>query len=129
MSVIRFMKGTRRYVLLVGRWAIKLPRSHLGLRCNQREIEVWNGASERNREILCPPMMTLARGLVVVFARAEHVTGDEYQEIWDSPEWWKLHPQWFPEPSGLSPILETKACNWGRLNGRLVSIDYGEPID
>jgi hypothetical protein len=46
--------GTTRFVLVVGRWAMKFARSARGRRCNRYEANLFASVDERRRSMLCP---------------------------------------------------------------------------
>jgi hypothetical protein len=112
--------GNFRYVFLIGPFAVKVPRPRFalqGLCCNRWEREVWYRWRPVFRwENLCPIVFADPLGLVVVMPRAEQpVTDDEIKAA---------TPDYFPEPT-----YEYKAQDFGRLNGRVVALDYGLPLE
>jgi hypothetical protein len=131
LPLIRLMKGSRRYVLLLGRWAIKVPHSRLGMHCNRNEAIIWRRAFPTNRVKLCPVVFSLPLGVVIVMPRASPVTLDERNAYdSDSTDPGKIDVfLWDPEPSGNYALLEPKPENLGWLNGLMVHVDYGEPVD
>jgi len=111
-------KGVFRRVLLVGPWALKLPRIRnlpAGLRCNRWEREVW----QRWRpafgwEGLCPVLFADPFGLVVVMPRAEQPVSQAEAHA--------AVPDHYP-----APWCEGKPQDYGRVAGRVVALDYGIP--
>jgi hypothetical protein len=110
--------GAFRRVLLIPGYAVKLPRLRTvfhGLRCNRWEREVWRVW----RPIfgwpnLCPVLLADPLGLFVVMPRADQpVTFAEVVEA---------TPDCYPEPTN-----ETKVEDFGRVDGRVVALDYGLP--
>jgi hypothetical protein len=105
-------RGTSREVLLVGRWAVKLPSARCwrlflcGLLGNMQEA-LWSGFDSG----LCPVRWAFPGGLVVVMPRCEPLTAAEFDALDRSP--------WADLP------VEAKACSFGRLGGRVVAVDYG----
>lgn len=110
-------RGLTRTVLLIGRWAVKVPsiRAHgdgvsgmlwswtRGVQANLSECQ-WSSSPGT-----CPVRWSLA-GLVNIYPRCDAVTGelteDEYQGI------------------GFLGPVDPKSSNVGLLDGRLVWIDY-----
>lgn len=115
-DLIEVRRGITRTVLLVGRWAIKVPslRTHgngargllwsvtRGISANLSEIE-WS-----DTPAVCPVRWSLA-GIVNVYPRCELVGDDEDIDYHAIGQLW---------PSDKKPE------NLGRLNGRLVWIDF-----
>lgn len=63
---------------------------------------------------LCPVLFALPGGFLTVMRRAEPLTADEFDSFFDSRgdrHFW--HTEW-------------KRCSFGRLDGRIVAVDYGE---
>jgi hypothetical protein len=115
-------RGSCRFTLCLGAWAIKFARDATGRRCNRFEIELWNRATAVRRAMLCPILMGFPFGLGVVMQRAKSITEDEAQQLMDADAFpdWDYMP---PEDEGCP--FEYKASDWGRLpDGRLVALDY-----
>jgi hypothetical protein len=114
--------GTTRFVFLAAGLAFKIGRGRRGLECNQRELSVWRNATPERRQMLCPIVGSLPFGMLVIQIRAVPITEDEartLRETYSFPDW-----NYIPgEPHG--DPTEPKASDWGRLNGRLVAVDYG----
>jgi hypothetical protein len=125
---MRLMKGTRRRVLLIGRWAIKIPRTRLGLLCNQREVRIWKNAQPNNRWKLCPVVGSLPFGIAIVMPITTPVTLEERDACFNDPERCEVF-HWSREPSGNYAHLESKPEDLGWLNGAMVNVDYGEPLE
>jgi hypothetical protein len=111
--------GAFRRVFLIGRFAIKVPRPRFALRglcCNRWEREMWQRwRSVFGWENLCPILFADPVGLVVVMPRAEQpVTDDEIRTA---------TPLYFPEPT-----YKYDAQDFGRVNGRVLAVDYGLPL-
>jgi hypothetical protein len=103
--------GITRTVLLVGRWAIKLPKMRYGyemflrgLLANCQERMWWKELRDRR---LCPVVCSSRFGVFLIMRRAENVADAPPRE----------------EFSGLP--LDYKPDNFGLLNGRVVLRDYG----
>jgi hypothetical protein len=116
--------GATRLVLLVGRWAIKVPRITSwklflhGLLANMQEAEF----SKAGWPELCPVLWSIPGGLLVVMKRAVPVTDG----------WWKTRQdvidRVFNPRRGYVVPVERKQDSFGWLDsedGRLVAVDYG----
>ncbi len=103
--------GQTRKVLLVGRWAVKVPNPSswkqfvMGILANLNE-RGWSGYDDR----LCPVLWASRTGLLLVMRRAGALVGE------------------VPDMPGL-PFLDMKAENFGVLEDRVVSVDYAETIE
>lgn len=111
-------RGAFRRVFRTRGLVLKIPRLRhplLGMRCNRWEREMWRKWRLKFKwACLCPVLFADRCGLVVVMPRAaEGVTEEEIEQA--SHE---LYPD---------VTCEWKAADCGRLNGRLVAIDYGLP--
>ena len=109
--------GGYRCVVPLGRLAIKRPRLsnfRAGLCCNRWEREMWFRWRPRfGWKNLCPVLFADPLGLVVFMPCADQpVTFDEVVNA--SPDCY--HPD---------INVEYKTENWGRLEGRVVCLDYG----
>jgi len=120
--------GATRLVIELNRLVIKLPnftRSWgdflLGLIANMREGTTWryNNLYEQlqsDSNLLCPVLFTSWGGWFLIMKRADSVlTYDEF---------WALDENEFKEHLRLFGGDDT-GPNYGRLDGRLVKIDYG----
>lgn len=110
------LRGVTRHVLLIGRWAVKVPalwswRLFLsGLLANMQEREF----SRAGWPELCPVLFSLPCGWLLVMHRADPVPDDmelDFQSLIDRPD--------YQIPA------EAKRDSWGLLNGRVVAVDYG----
>ena len=110
--------GAYRCVIFLGPYAMKFPRLRnllAGLRCNRWQREMWRVWQPILRwETLCPVVCADPLGLVVIMPRAEQ-GGITHLDV-------MLKPDYHPETSG-----EFKASDCGRVNGRVVTFDYGLP--
>lgn len=111
---VKVRSGQTRTVLLIGRWAIKVPRLAngwrfflMGMLANANERR-WSGFDDR----LCPVLWCAPMGLMLCMRRAE--------------PWPDGEP--LPEMKSL-PFLDHQTSNFGLLDGKVVSIDYGETIE
>lgn len=120
--------GVTRTVILTKRWAIKLPCLVYGWKfflygflANMQEA-AWSGIDER----LCPVRIALPGGLLVVMPRCERLTDEEFiAEV--IPHWGQQvdSETGLPLPTSVLFPVEMKTCSFGRLNGRIVAVDYG----
>lgn len=107
-------QGRNRWVVLVGRYAVKFPSPRcwqdflFGLLNNLREAR--DGALPGR----CPVVASLPLGLAVVMRRAEPLNEDEFASF-PAYEFCREH--------GIS--AEYKPDSFGKLNGRIVALDYG----
>ena len=112
--------GVTRTVILTRRWAIKLPCLVYGWKyflygflANMQERE-WSGYDER----LCPVRWAAPLGVLIIMPRCEPVIDsgllDEEIHNWAN----------CGTDKDLLPV-ELKSDSFGRLNGRLVAVDYG----
>ncbi len=110
--------GAYRCVICIGKYAIKLPRfSQLskGLRCNKWENEIWNiWRPVFGWEHLCPIIISAPSSLFIVMRKAyQPVSFAEVQEADDCYDYYPDVP------------MEYKAENWGKVDGKVVCLDYG----
>ncbi len=111
--------GVFRRVLLVGPLAIKFPRWKYfsqGRRCNRWEREMWRVWKPRFEWThLCPVLLADRLGCVVVMRRAQQpITEQEMDAVLND------HP--YP-----GDTAECKEADHGRLDARIVAVDYGLP--
>lgn len=102
-------RGASRVVLLIGPWAVKLPRFGAGWRAglcglmsNMAEVQRWRAGP---REGLCPVLWSVPGGWCVVMARC-------------SPG---VVP---PHRAHLAGFDGWKPDSWGWHKGELVALDY-----
>jgi hypothetical protein len=76
--------GTTRFVLVVGRWAIKFARSARGRRCNRYETDLFASVDERRRSMLCPVRWHTASGWLIAMTAAIQLTETEKDKLIDS---------------------------------------------
>jgi hypothetical protein len=82
--------GTTRFVLVVGRWAMKFARSARGRRCNRYEANLFASVDERRRWMLCPVRWRTASNWLIVMTAAVPLTETEKDNLIDSdgfPDW------------------------------------------
>jgi len=73
--------------------------------------------------MLCPILAVVPFGIAVVMPRALPLTEDEKNFLIDTDGF----PDWDYVPPDETSPFEYKASDWGRLNGRLVALDYSAP--
>lgn len=129
---ITIRRGITRTVILTRRYAIKFPSLRpygdgltgllwsvcRGILANQAEAQWWNVALPEMRQYLCPVRRSWLGGVVNVYPRCKPFeVSDVLQEAMFERRWLPL-PELDPQPG------DTKADNYGWLDGRLVVIDY-----
>ena len=110
--------GVFRRVLLIGRFAIKIPRlrnASQGLRCNRWEREMWRTwRPVFGWQNLCPIEFADPLGFVVVMPRAaQPVTEEEVDGA---------AGDYYPDITS-----ELKPADFGRVSGCVLALDYGLP--
>lgn len=119
MRSVRVLRGVTRVVLLVGRWAIKVPRVipgqgmwswTRGVQANLSEAE-WSGFEEWQGRV-APVRWSLLGGLVNVYPRCDPVVGWTREQI---------EARRLP----LGPC-DPNPGNVGWLDGELVWVDYDQ---
>lgn len=120
---MKIEKGTTRTVLLVGKYAIKIPRfwhqykGHKwkmflrGILANIDENYWWKHSQQKEK--LCPVIWVSPLGLLLVMLRAEKLTESEYDKT-------KLDKEFCSLP------LDNKIINFGKINDKTVLIDYAD---
>lgn len=107
-------RGRNRWVLLIGSYAVKFPSPRcwqdflFGLLNNLRE------ARDGSLPGRCPVVARFPLGLVIVMRRAVPL---------DEREFASFHAYEFCREHGIS--AEQKPDSFGKLNGRIVALDYG----
>lgn len=115
----RLAFGVTRRVLLIGRYAVKVPTMRewrlflLGLLANMQEALF----GRMNHPDLCPVLWSIPGGFLIVMRRARTLTDDEFAAL--DLERWVVRDETFTVPA------EIKADSFGYLDGRLVAVDYG----
>lgn len=119
---MRIEYSCTRTVFLIGKFAIKVPTGRYsfssflrGLIGNISEKNIYRSCSGEIREAICPIVFTLPLGLCVVMLRCSPLEPEE------TPDFIKLtHVGKWVLP------CEHKIHSFGRLNGKIVAIDYGD---
>lgn len=112
MPVLRY--GSNRRVLICHSIALKLARHERGALCNLFEARTFRNSTGDCRDGLCPVLWCSGNGAVLVMRAAEPIPEGEFETLPDNA---------FPDFRCV-PVEYDKAENWGRLNGRLVAVDY-----
>ena len=116
--------GTTRTVILIRRWAIKIPvfrewRLFLsGLLANMQERRFAAAGWPE----LCPVVFALPGGWLLVMRRAEPLTREQFFAL-NYGEWIKGGND-LPKGDWIIPV-ENKLDSFGILDGRIVAVDYG----
>lgn len=113
-------QGVTREVILVGRWAVKLPKLIYGwqkflcgLLANMQEASF----SKAGWPELCPVVFAIPGGWLLVMKRAQPLSAEQWQAF-DARSFVEGNPDY------VIPA-ETKQDSFGTLDGRVVAIDYG----
>lgn len=115
---MRIKYGSSRTAILVHKWAIKLPslvgwRNFLhGLLANHQERMF----SRAEWPELCPVIWSLPLAVVICMRRVVPLEMSEF-ELFDFES--------FVNREGYSVPVENKLDSFGRLDGRIVAVDYG----
>jgi len=99
-------RGTVRWTVCIGPWALKIARNATGRRCNRFEADLWARATAQRRLILCPVLACLPFGLAICMPRAQpfavpNVNSCPLSKLPDHMAMWmSMRPD---DPSGLPP--------------------------
>ncbi|HEY5379990.1 MAG TPA: hypothetical protein VIJ78_10705 [Pseudolabrys sp.] len=121
--MITVSRGSTRTTLCLWSYAIKIAKGARGRACNVYERDLWKRTTESRRRMLCPILAVVPFGIAVVMPRALPLTEDEKNFLIDTDGF----PDWDYVPPDETSPFEYKASDWGRLNGRLVALDYSAP--
>ena len=117
-------KGTTQLVLVVGALAVKFARGERGRRCNRFEADTYKRVNAPRRTMLCPVLWCTPCGRVLLMRAASPITEAEAAELRAT----RSFPDWdYIGSNDEECPFEPKASDWGRLNGRLVALDYSTP--
>ena len=114
----RLEYGVTRSVLLIGPWAVKVPRLTewrlflLGLLANMQEALF----SRTGWPELCPVLWSVPGGFLIIMRRATVLTDEEFLTL--------DLDRWVQRANYIIPA-EIKSDSFGYLDGRLVAVDYG----
>lgn len=110
--------GTTRTVFLIKNYAIKIP-NHVewrlflhGLLANMQEVKF----SKTGWPELCPVIFSICGGFLIIMKRAKPLTREEFVSL--NVEEWK-------EKEDYIVPCENKLDNFGWVDGRIVTVDYG----
>lgn len=116
------LKGTtRRPVIVVGSWALKFARGERGRRCN---LQLFRNSSECRRVMLCPVRWCSRKGFLLVMQSAIPLDPADHLDLLEHDAF----PDWDAMPGEDGSPFEPKASDWGRINGRLVALDYSVTV-
>jgi hypothetical protein len=126
MFAICFKGTTRRPIISIGPWTLKIARGPLGRRCNQCEAGLFRRSSAARRRLLCPVLWVSRKGLLLIMATARPLEPAEfdlylYLDL--------VMRQWDPLPDEDGHPFEPKPSDWGRYHGRIVAVDYSTLAD
>jgi hypothetical protein len=124
LGVISVRHGTTRLVLCIGAYAIKIAKGRRGRICNLYESALWKRTTKVRRQMLCPVLATMPLGVALLMPRAQPLTEKEKTSLIDADDF----PDWDYVPPDETAPFEYKASDWGRLDGKLVALDYSAPV-
>lgn len=108
--------------MTVGAIALKFGRGLRGWRCNKIERSLWINSSDERRAMLCPVIGSLLFGWVIIQRRAMPISEEHARHLRETHGF----PQWNYRPGEAhGDPTESKASDWGCLDGKLVAVDYG----
>jgi hypothetical protein len=110
--------GTTRTVVLHDSVAVKFATGDRGRRGNLREAELWDRYSDHptRSQILCPVLWCAADGSVLIMPKTLPLSLDF--DLSTLPDWD------YQAGADDSEPFESKAPDWGILDGRVVAVDY-----
>jgi hypothetical protein len=128
-------KGATRFVVGIGTVVLKFARHEYGARCNLAEADLYRTVEPRRQAMLCPVLWCSKDGWVLVARRASLLSPAEFNQLWFNsrrrlagecvggaetfPDW-----DYHPPDDVACPFEHDKPDDWGRINGRLVAVDY-----
>jgi hypothetical protein len=116
--------GTTRKVVLVAGLAFKFARNERGRKCNLYEHKLFMRTTPTRKEMLCPSYYCSRNGLLLIARRAKPISEMEAGRLREDDAF----PDWdYVPPDELCPF-EYKAVDWGRIDGRLVAVDYSATV-
>jgi hypothetical protein len=126
MLAIRFNGTTRRPVISVGPWTMKVACNPRGRRCNLYEASLFQSSSPQRKRLLCPVLWVSRKGLLLLMSTAQPVHPSEF----DLSTYASLvMREWDPIPGEDGQPFEPKVADWGRYEGRIVAVDYSTLTD
>lgn len=124
MLAVVILKGASRWVICVGKYAIKFPslRNYIsflwGLENNWKELNNYRKYGKGGYypiEKLCPIVFSLPLGIVLIMKRAKIFTDKEFSFF---------NYEAFIKTNNTELPVEKKSDSFGVLNGRVVAVDY-----
>ena len=123
-------RGATRLVLLMGKYAIKVPnvcdgwRLFLrGLLANMQEAQ-WSRGWEQGG--LCQVRWAIPGGWLLVMPRVRVMTREEFEEwAWSEEAGQTGYERWAEEHGLAKERMDLTPENFGWWEGNLVAIDYG----
>jgi len=122
-GLISVRHGTTRLVVCIGPYALKIAKGKRGRICNLYESALWKRTTKVRRQMLCPVLAMMPLGIVLLMPRAQPLTEQEKSSLIETDGF----PDWDYVPPDEGHPFEYKASDWGRLDGRLVALDYSAP--
>jgi len=129
MKVINL--GVTRHVLLIGDYAVKIPRLNygwrlflLGLLANMQETHFGNMDDKR----VCPVIFGMFGGWFIIMPRCAPITDSEFKELVDLDYFWNQefdHSEFEAIPGVHKVPVEYKADSFAWYKGQIVAVDYG----
>jgi hypothetical protein len=108
--------GSSRLVILIGKWAIKIPFNKCGIEQSYQEIKTW----DKYKTFPFNKILFKFK-FITVHRRAEKINKYEFKYL---RQYIKVLESKYPELQfEYGDIYRFE--NWGRVNHRLVIIDYG----
>lgn len=111
--------GVTRLVILTKNYAFKIPNFLngwsmflTGLLCNMQE----KNFSTINWEELCPVVFSIRGGWLIVMKKASPLTDEEWENF--------NYKKFIIKNEFVIPV-EPKKCSFGKLNDKIVAVDYG----
>ena len=118
------LRGSTRWVLLLGPWAFKFGRGEYGALCNRYEAELYARSEPHRQAMLCPVLWCSHSGQLQIARRAKTpITQEQLENL-------KRDNQAFEQwgPGGDECPFEWKPTDWGILDELVVAVDYAAPV-
>lgn len=119
--------GCTRHCLLIGNYAIKIPRLNYGwqlflrgLLGNMQEVHFNTMKDDR----MAPVIFNIPGGWLIVMPRCKELTLAEYEDV-DRKMFDSNYCHETQEFTKCRVPAESKASSFGWYNGKIVAIDYG----
>jgi hypothetical protein len=118
MVSISWRGTTRKPVVVIGPWTLKIAHGLVGRRCNQREAELFRTSAPHRQQLLCPVLWVSRKGLLLIMATAQPL------KHLDPLTYYELCCRWDHQPGEDGHPFEFKASSWGLYDERPVANDY-----